>query len=283
MATKCRPSHGVLSRILATRLKNDTPPKIKTISSRMMQHEWMQAVQDYKYISQVDNCTNKYLRAGVVAERLRLYCDRHMPLSYILGSQSFLGLNLKCKRPVLIPRWETEEWVDQLIHLIGSKSLSIVDLGCGTGAIGLAISKHCVNTCVTCIDVNPKAIALTKQNSLPNKCNVLVLNLSFENVEQHFDMIVCNPPYIQRGTPLPPSVRLWEDPNALYTNDIESFQQVLDSFHPHITDPSLPRFVFEVGGMKQAKKVISYAQTLNYTRFKTFKDSASVTRVLYIY
>ena len=140
-----------------------------------------------------------------------------MPLSYILGSQSFLGLKLTCKRPVLIPRWETEEWTSQLTHLIGSKSLDVIDLGCGAGAIGLAISKHCANARVTCVDINPKAIALTKQNALLNKCDVHVLQRSFDNVEQHFDMIVCNPPYIQRSTPLPPSVRLWEDPGALYT------------------------------------------------------------------
>lgn len=276
-----------ISRILAARLKNDISPRISIRNPKRITQEWMQAIQDYKYLSHVDKCTDKctdkYLRTQIIAERLRLYCDRHVPLSYILGLHSFLGLNLKCRRPILIPRWETEEWVNQLIHLIGDKSLRIVDLGCGTGAIGLAIAKHCVNTTVTCVDINPKATALTKLNSLSNNCNIHVLNRSFENVEQQFDMVVCNPPYIQYGTPLPPSVRLWEDPCALYTRVIESFQQVLNSFHPHSTDPSLPRFVFEVGGRCQAKQVMAYAQTLKYTRFKTFKDSASITRTLYIY
>ena len=249
----------------------------------MLLQEKLQAAQDFKHISHLGNYTNKYLRAGVVSERLRLYCDKHMPLSYILGSHSFLGLKLRCKRPILIPRWETEEWVSQVILLIGSKKLSVVDLGCGTGAIGLAIAKHCTNTTVTCVDINPKAIVLTRQNALSNNCNVRALTRSFESVGQAFDMVVCNPPYIQRDTPLPPSVRLWEDPRALYTNDIESFQRVLNSFHPQHIDPLLPRFVFEVGGMSQARKVKAYAQTLGYMKFKTFKDSASITRTLYIY
>ena len=139
-----------------------------------------------------------------------------------------------------------------MILLIGSKKLSVVDLGCGTGAIGLAIAKHCTNTTVT--------VLIKRKSNRPYATKRALKQLqrsgatrSFEGVGQAFDMVVCNPPYIQRGTPLPPSVRLWEDPRALHTNDIEPFQRVLN-FHPQHIDPLLPRFVFECGGeSRQAK------------------------------
>ena len=246
-------SHRTLLRILVARLKNNIPPRIGTRNGRLLLHEWMHTIQDYKHLTRVDNCTDRHLKATIVSKRMRQYCDMHKPLSYILGSHPFLDLKLKCRRPVLIPRWETEEWTSRLISLIGNKALSVVDLGCGTGAIGLAISKHCTNASVTCVDMHPKAIALTRHNSISNNCDIQMLNRSFETVEQQFDMIVCNPPYIQYGTRLPPSVRLWEDPRALYTDGIKSFEQVLNSFHPPITDPSLPRFVFEVGGRSRRR------------------------------
>ena len=105
------------------------------------------------------------------------------PLAYILGFVPFLSLKIKVAPPILIPRPETEEWVEKTIAMlqpIQDQPLKILDIGTGSGCIALALAHHLPNAKITAIDINPQAIALATENTKINNIsnvNFLLLQL----------------------------------------------------------------------------------------------------------
>jgi release factor glutamine methyltransferase len=133
------------------------------------------------------------------------------PLQYIVGSQGFMGLDFKVNPSVLIPRQDTETAVELAMKEIDERSGSkrrirdVLDLACGSGAIGISLAKLCKGISVTCSDVSPEAVALAKINiekiKPDNKVKFSVGDL-FEPFnkklgKKHFDLIISNPPYIK--------------------------------------------------------------------------------------
>ena len=159
----------------------------------------------------------QYKQLVKYAKRLK----RGMPLSVILGQTEFYGLPIKVNKHVLTPRAETEELTDYVTkQLQDNSNAKVLDLCCGSGAIGIAIAK---NTCasVTCVDISRYAIKTTRKNAKLNGVNIKVLKSDMlTNVFGNFDYIVCNPPYIAYGDPaVETAVHNWEPHLALYAND----------------------------------------------------------------
>jgi release factor glutamine methyltransferase len=140
---------------------------------------------------------------------------KEIPVQYILGKTSFYGLYFDVNENVLIPRPETEELVDWILsknrNVESSKNLKILDIGTGSGCIAISLAKNLPNAQVFAIDVSEKALATAEKNAIRNetkitfiKRNILeVVNLnefrwlSEEGLEQQFDIIVSNPPYVR--------------------------------------------------------------------------------------
>jgi release factor glutamine methyltransferase len=121
------------------------------------------------------------------------------PWQYVVGEVDFLGSKLKVNPTVLIPRPETEEWVQNLIQKHKKYDFKqILDIGTGSGCIAIALAKAFPQAKVTAIDVSDTAISLALQNSLRNKVNIhfQTLNVLLWQPMQEWDLIVSNPPYI---------------------------------------------------------------------------------------
>jgi release factor glutamine methyltransferase len=140
------------------------------------------------------------------------------PLQYIVGIQEFMGLTFRVNDKVLIPRQDTEVLVENAVSVIKEnkfggedleikkkKEYEVLDIGCGSGAIGLSLAKLCDNTKVTCSDVSEDALSVAKHNAAALGLNKEV---SFESgnllmpfkgrfKNRRFDMIISNPPYIK--------------------------------------------------------------------------------------
>lgn len=121
------------------------------------------------------------------------------PLKYITGYADFFGLVLKVKNGVLIPRVDTETLVEEVISIEREKK-NILDMCCGSGAIGIALAKNIKDVTVTLVDISKIAEEVTKENI----CRLEVDNAKFihsnlfENIDSNkFDVIVSNPPYIR--------------------------------------------------------------------------------------
>ncbi|MBU6468351.1 MAG: peptide chain release factor N(5)-glutamine methyltransferase, partial [Betaproteobacteria bacterium] len=88
------------------------------------------------------------------------------PLAYILGEQEFYGLSFKVNPQVLIPRPDTELLVDHALSLIQTLNHpQVIDLGTGSGAIAITLTKHCPALTMTATDISPAALNLAQRNA----------------------------------------------------------------------------------------------------------------------
>jgi release factor glutamine methyltransferase len=129
---------------------------------------------------------------------------KEIPIQYILGSAHFYGLEFEVNESVLIPRQETEELVEWILASQKSKAkrqnLKILDIGTGSGCIAISLAKNLPNAQVFAIDVSEKALATAQKNAEINKVKITFLEkniLKIDDLEQQFDIIVSNPPYVR--------------------------------------------------------------------------------------
>ncbi len=91
--------------------------------------------------------------------------EEKKPVQYVIGNVNFYGNIFNVNSNVLIPRFETEELVDNTINYINSffdtSDLDIIDLGTGSGCIGLTLKKNIPNSRVTLVDISTKALEVT--------------------------------------------------------------------------------------------------------------------------
>lgn len=149
---------------------------------------------------------------------------KDMPIQYALGEASFYGLTLKVAPGVLIPRPETEELVDIIVHDNKESDLKVLDLCTGSGAIALALARNLPFSDVTAIDVSPIAVEITRENAENLKISLHVLQediFKFVPTETRYDIIVSNPPYIaaSESRDMEPNVLNYEPHSALFVPD----------------------------------------------------------------
>jgi release factor glutamine methyltransferase len=218
------------------------------------------------------------------------------PIAYIIGSVPFLDLHLITKPPVLIPRPETEQLVFMLITLLQpfkDQSLSVLDIGTGSGCIALSFAHYFPHFSVTAMDISEAALALCRQNAEKNTSNNITILYSdlFSGVEKKdFDFIISNPPYISEAEfqYLDLSVKNWEDPRALVSGQ-EGFallSKIIDTA-PHYTNKNsllaqhnIPQLVVEIGH-RQAKKVSDMMQNAGYHTVTVWKDQYKKDRAVF--
>ncbi len=143
------------------------------------------------------------------------------PIQYVLGNVNFYGNSFFVDENVLIPRFETEELVENTIFYINQlfpkKDLKVIDLGCGSGCIGITLKKKIPFLDVTLLDISPLALEVARKNA-----NNLGVSVSFlegdmlENISEKFDVIISNPPYLCDAEEIDSLVSQNEPPLALY-------------------------------------------------------------------
>ena len=131
------------------------------------------------------------------------------PIQYILGETEFYGLTFKVNKHVLIPRPETEELVDWIIKNYDDSSeesqFKILDIGAGSGCIGISLAKNIPKASVYALDISKEALAVVKSNAKFNDVNITCVEadiltddyFSTFGTEFKFDVIVSNPPYVR--------------------------------------------------------------------------------------
>jgi release factor glutamine methyltransferase len=161
---------------------------------------------------------------NVILDKLKL----EIPIQYILGTTHFYGLEFKVNENVLIPRPETEELVEWIIssavNMPNFKNVKILDIGTGSGCIAISLAKNIPNAEVFAIDISDKALATAKENADLNKVNVAFTQrniLETKDLEQQFDIIVSNPPYVRNleKAEIKPNVLANEPHLALFVED----------------------------------------------------------------
>ncbi|CAK7891643.1 mitochondrial MRF1 N(5)-glutamine methyltransferase Mtq1p [[Candida] anglica] len=220
------------------------------------------AAQELKWI-QNELAPSQWKNAVIMRHNLH-------PLQYILGSQPFGSLDIKCRENVLIPRPETEEWVLKLCSILQhrqgkQRKLQIVDACTGSGCIGL-LTKYELqdDISMTMFDISEHAVELSMENQTQYSsldANILQLDLSDVNLADKLptqqDLILSNPPYIPLSDYKRPvllngveeSVRLYE-PQLALVGENEFYSMLLENL---VKPTSANGFVFELGYREQAQ------------------------------
>ena len=121
------------------------------------------------------------------------------PLAYILGKKGFWSLDLEVSNQVLVPRPETEVLLEDILLNFNQTNLSLLDLGTGSGAIGLSLKKEKKEWDVYCSDISINALEVANKNSLKNNLEINFVCCDWLNAfkPNSFDLLISNPPYIK--------------------------------------------------------------------------------------
>ena len=153
------------------------------------------------------------------------------PIQYILGKTEFYGLIFQVNNNVLIPRPETEELVEWIIRDINKtenlkSTLSILDIGTGSGCIAITLKKLIQNAYITAIDISKEALQLAAKNAELNDVEIEFREVDIfdqANINKlgEFDLIVSNPPYVLESQKpgMQPNVLNYEPAGALYVGN----------------------------------------------------------------
>jgi release factor glutamine methyltransferase len=202
------------------------------------------------------------------------------PVAYITGHREFWSLDLLVTPAVLIPRPDSETLIEAALAS-GMTPATILDLGTGSGALLLAALSEWPNAQGLGIDASPAALEIAARNAerlgLADRARFQPGNWG-QGLDQRFDLIVCNPPYIETGADLLPDVRDHEPASALFAgaDGLDDYRRIV---------PQLPGLLNAGGiaiveiGHTQAPAVTGLAQATGFNA-RTCRDLAGLDRCL---
>lgn len=149
----------------------------------------------YRENPSIDQCNLKKIESFIERRNLG------EPLAYILRTKGFWNLDLFVNENVLVPRPETELLVETILSFYNSEPLNLLDLGTGSGAIGLSLMSERPSWQVYCSDLSFKALKVAQENKTNNLMNIHLINANWLNAFEvkSFDVIVSNPPYVDHN------------------------------------------------------------------------------------
>lgn len=176
------------------------------------------------------------------------YVKDHIPVQHIVGYTYFYGYKFMVNEHVLIPRRETEQLVEETILLydkyFNQQPIDVLDLGTGSGAIAITLSIEVPEMKVMATDISIKALEVARQNQLNLSSRVHFKQSDwFSDIDQTFDIIVANPPYIPNDEPVEDIV-LKEPKIALFGGEsgLEPYEIILKEVKNYLKEKSIIAF-----------------------------------------
>ena len=227
-------------------------------------------------------------------EKIRYFIQKigreKFPVQYLLNEQEFYGRKFYVDKGVLIPRQDTEILVEKMIDTLKDKVLKneihpkILDIGVGSGIIGITAALEIESSYVLGVDISDKALETAKKNKeILKVSNIKFLKSDlFENVEfKEFDMIVSNPPYISLNEVgiMSDDTLLHEPSEALFAeNDgLYFYYEICQKASDYLAD--FGYLLFEIG-YKQGKNVAKIMASSGFKNIEVVKDLAGLDRVV---
>ncbi len=210
------------------------------------------------------------------------------PIQYVIGNVNFYGNKFLVNENVLIPRFETEELIENTLLYIDKifldKNLKVIDLGTGSGCIGITLKLKNPSFDVTLLDISKEALEVAKQNASSLNAQVkLCQNDMLENLEEKYDIIISNPPYIKENEPIEEIVKNNEPHLALYAgiDGLDYYRKILKEAKYRVNNRFL--LAFEIG--ETQKDAIIELAKLSFPQAKidAKKDMQNRDRMIFVY
>lgn len=211
--------------------------------------------------------------------------EKGYPVQYIIGNVEFLDCIIDVDKRVLIPRFETEYFVSKIIDYAKikfNKKISIIDLGTGSGCIAIALKKF-LNCEVTATDISKDALNVAKKNAQRNNVKINFLEQDIiEPLNNLYDIIVSNPPYISNDGYVEEKVLKFEPHLALFAPDkgLYFYKKIISNNLKNLNKPGL--MAFELGD-HQMPILKKYLQSFGNIKYEFTKDLTGRIRYLFIY
>lgn len=214
--------------------------------------------------------------------------NNNYPIQYLIGKTCFFGYDFIVNEKVLIPRFETEELVYNTLQYINKyfdKSIKVIDLGTGSGCIGITLKKNIPTIEVSCLDISAEALDVARENARQIGVDINFLQGDMlDNVTDKFDVIISNPPYISYDEEIDALVKGNEPHLALYAknNGLYFYEKILSTCKKNLEDKFL--IAFEIG-MTQKDDIIHLAKKhLGVDVIcESKKDLSNKDRMVFIY
>lgn len=267
-------------------LKSLKNPDVEEINIRILLSE----------INQLKTMSDFYLRKDEEIRdlpRFQGYFKRYLdgePVQYILGKTTFLGYDILVDKRVLIPRQESEEVVDFAIkkshEIFGNKYISILDVCCGSGAMGIALTKQLNVEHAYFSDISKDAHDVCSENLKANQVSGDIFEgdaltqVISKNIK--VNLLISNPPYILKSEPVDESVLKYEPHLALFTNNAFSvYEKIISKLNAIKKDGLLA--VFEIGINSRTPLENMIKKYHPHSQYGFMKDINGKERILYIY
>jgi len=207
------------------------------------------------------------------------------PLQHLLGTVEFCGHTFAIDKRAMVPRPETEELVELLLaEISGQKSeIRILDVGTGSGVIGLSLAVKFPQANVCAIDISEDALSLARENAAQLRLTEQVRFQKsdlLENVSERFDLIVANLPYISMQDRHLLAREVLHDPEvALFggSSGDELVRELIEQAPAHLEPGGL--LALEIG-LGQAEGLSHFLRQKNYHDIELKKDYSGISRFL---
>ena len=208
-----------------------------------------------------------------------------IPLQYIINNCEFYGLNFYVNENVLIPQPDTEILVEETIKIIKDNNFSkVIDMCSGSGCIGISIAKNIDFIELTMLDIDRLALEVSKINSkklLPNRKINFIESDMFEELEEEFDVIVSNPPYIETNAIKRLSKQVQNEPISALDggkDGLEYYKILIEESHKYLSDNGY--LCMEIGYNQKDEVIKLLKENGNYENIYEKKDLSGNDRIV---
>ncbi|ADE19874.1 peptide chain release factor N(5)-glutamine methyltransferase [Mycoplasma crocodyli] len=204
--------------------------------------------------------------------------SKQVPVQKIIGYIEYANVKINIQKNVLIPRYETEELIFLALKNIKNDS-KVLDLCCGSGFIGIALKFNNKNLQVTLSDIDDNAIEQSKINTLENNVKVKIIKSDlFENIDEKFDCIISNPPYLMKSENISNNVLNHEPHHALFADDngLFFYKEIMKQSKKYLNKNG--KLIFEINPLHHD----FWIQIVKNNDAKIYKDISGLERFVII-
>lgn len=217
------------------------------------------------------------------------YLHENKPIQYLIGTSCFYGYDFIVNENVLIPRFETEELVENILYKydehFGGKKVEVCDLATGSGCIAITLAKEEPNMHVVATDISKEALEVAKLNNQKFDANVKFLqgDMLTPLKGKKFDIFVSNPPYIPENEDVDSLVKDNEPNLALFGGDdgMKFYRIILQGLRPLLNKKAL--VAFEHGYDKKEEMLALCKKYFPECKAECIKDLEGKDRMTFIY